>query len=283
MDESHATNAESNLALAARQSHGPRAGRVLLADGNRLTQRIAAHLLQTDGHNVTTVCTGEQLLASLRHSTFDLLLMDMEMLDVTVGEAVAMVREQEISTKGHLSLVAMTSSPLQGERCLQVGMDQYIVKPLTLDEIRRVIAAHLPPANPEFTFDYAAALSRVNGDQAFLCTLATMFVEDSPSQLEEVRVAVELHDGVRLSRAAHKLKGSAFPFGAAKLCKSAQTLESIGESGQPADAMDEYRRCETECGRLLRDLAAMLSGVDAQRDQSPSSVAGPEGTVPCTA
>lgn len=282
MDESQATNAESNIAPAANQSAATIAGKFLLADGNRLTQRIAARLLQTEGHHVTTVCTGEQLLSALRQSKFDLLLMDVEMLDVTVGEVVAIIREQEATTKGHLSLVAMTSNSLQGERCLQVGMDQYLVQPLSLNEIRRVTAAHLPPAHPEPAFDRAAALSRVNGDQAFLGTLAAIFVEESPSQLEDVRIAIELHDSVRLSRAAHKLKGSAFPFGAAALCKSAQTLESIGESGQPAGATDEYRRCETECGRLVTDLAAMLSRVEVRQLHIPSTIAGAEGTIPCT-
>jgi CheY-like chemotaxis protein len=281
MHESPTTNTESETTLAAFPSTGPRAGRVLLADGNRLTQRIAARLLQTDGHDLTSVSTGEQLLAALRHKAFDVLLMDMEMLDVTVGEVVAIVREQPTDKKCHLSMVALTLNSIQGERCLQAGMDHFIVKPLRSEELRRIISTHLPPSLPGRTFDHAAALSRVAGDQAFLSTLATMFLEDSPSQLDDVRVAMELHDGVRLSRAAHKLKGSAFPFGAAALCKSAQALESFGESSQWTGTADEYLRCETECKRLVADLAEMLSAFDAQRN--PDSVAGAEGTVPCIA
>ena len=63
---------------------------------------------------MTSVSTGEQLLAALRQSTFDVLIMDMEMLDVTVGEVVAIVRDQEANKKRHLSMVAMTLSKLQG-------------------------------------------------------------------------------------------------------------------------------------------------------------------------
>ncbi len=282
MDESHTTDCESCPTTAAGQTQRVPARTVLLADGNRLTQRIAAHMLQTDGYQVTSVCTGEQLLAALRQSTFDLLLMDMEMLDVTVGEAISTVREREVIGTGRLSMIGMTSSTLQGESCLDVGMDQYIVKPLDLDGLRGVIASCATTTTLEPAFDQPAALLRLKGDRAFLCTLAALFIEESPGQLETLRLAVEGQDGKLISRAAHKLKGSASPFCAAKLSMAAQTIESTGESGQLANAADEYHRCEIECHRLLAALKEMVSHVEAQRVSDCTAIDGPEGAIPCT-
>ncbi len=258
MDESHTTDGLSRRTTAAGQKQLAHPQTVLLADGNRLTQRIAARLLQEDGHQVTSVCNGEQLSAALRHSTFNVLLMDMEMLDVTLADVISIVREQEVIRKVGLSMIGMTSSTLQGERCLEAGIDQYIVRPLHLDELRRAIASGPTTSVLDPVFDQTAALLRVKGDQSFLCTLAALFIEEAPGQLEDLRLAVEGGDSERISRTAHKLKGSAYPFCAAKLSVAAQTMETTGESGQLANAIDEYHNCEIECHRLLAALTEIV-------------------------
>jgi HPt (histidine-containing phosphotransfer) domain-containing protein len=118
-------------------------------------------------------------------------------------------------------------------------------------------------------FDQAMALSRTDGDRAFLCTLASMFVEDSASLIAEIRAAVEEQDGRRLERAAHKLKGSAHPLCATAVTEVAQSLESIGQSGQLTGAAAECRRFEAEMQRLLTALAALTD------DEAPPTSATP--------
>jgi len=282
MDESHSTSTERDLSATARTSSGPRPGKILLAEGNRINQRIASRLLQIDGHQVTIVATGKQLLATLAQDTFDLVLIDPEMPDMTGSEVARVIREKEEASNRHLALVAMTSSTLEGDHCLQAGMDQYIAKPLTVESLRRVIASYVAPVAAAPAFDQAAALLRMGGDRAFLCTLASMFVEESSSHIAAIRSAVAEQDGERLSRAAHKIKGSAHPFCAAGVANAAQTLESIGESRDLATAPDEFRRFETELDRLIAALSALLCA-DGQTGPIPSTIAGPEGTIPCTA
>jgi CheY-like chemotaxis protein len=172
-----------------------RAGKILLAEGNRLCQKIALRILQLESHQVTIVTTCEQVLAMLPQRTFDLILMDAELPEMTGLEATAIIRENEAATGGHIPIVAMASGSVQGNNCRRAGMDHYLNKPLDRDELRGVVGPLVPPAQVAPAFDQAAALSRLSGDRAFLCTLAWMFVEGSPSLIAEIRAAVEQQDG----------------------------------------------------------------------------------------
>jgi HPt (histidine-containing phosphotransfer) domain-containing protein len=135
----------------------------------------------------------------------------------------------------------------------------------------------------EPAFDQAAALSIMDGDQAFLRQLSAIFVEDSPSLVAEIRAAIEQQDARRLESAAHKLKGSSYPFCAATVTELAQTLESLGAAGQMMAAKVELPRFETAINRLLTALNALAIPADGMHSQIPNVDSGPERATPCTA
>src|SRR4029079_15318681 len=95
--------------------------RILLAEDNVVNQRVAVGLLEKAGHLVTLAENGLQLLAALEAATFDLVLMDMQMPEMSGGEAIAAIREQERERGGHLPIIALTAHALKGdrERCLE--------------------------------------------------------------------------------------------------------------------------------------------------------------------
>ena len=152
----------------------------------------------------------------------------------------------------------------QGERCIAAGIP--------------LVCGNVEPA-----FDETTALSRLDDDHAFLNQLAVIFVEESPGLIAEIRTAIEQQDGRRLHRAAHKLKGSSFPFCAAAVTDVLQSLESIGESGQMAAATAEQPRFETEIARLITALNAFALLPDRQNSPNPNIISGPEPANPCTA
>jgi len=106
--------------------------RILLAEDNRINQIIAVRMLQTRGHHVTVSRTGLEVLQALKGDCFDVVLMDLQMPEMDGLEATAAIREMERSGGGHLPIVAMTASVMQGdrERCLAAGMDGYLTKPI---------------------------------------------------------------------------------------------------------------------------------------------------------
>jgi HPt (histidine-containing phosphotransfer) domain-containing protein len=138
-------------------------------------------------------------------------------------------------------------------------------------------------AAAEPAFDQAAALSVMDGDQAFLRQLSAIFVEDTPSLVTEIRAAIEQQDARRLESAAHKLKGSSYPFCAETVTDLAQTLESLGAAGQMAAAKVELPRFETAISRLLTALNALTIPADGLQSQIPNVDSGPERATSCTA
>ena len=135
--------------LPARRLH------VLLAEDNVVNQRLAASLLKRRGHGVTTVVNGEEALAAILITSFDVVLMDVQMPVMDGLEATAKIRLGERATMSHLPIIAMTAHAMTGdrERCLAAGMDDYLSKPLSPQRLYEVVerAAARLPATPKST------------------------------------------------------------------------------------------------------------------------------------
>jgi PAS domain S-box-containing protein len=114
---------------------------ILLAEDNIINQKVAVNLLEKMGHRVKAVVTGEEALKALEREKFDLVLMDIQMPKMDGLTATRKIREKEKKTKSHLPIIAMTAHALKGDRekCLAAGMDDYIAKPLKVEDLEKVI------------------------------------------------------------------------------------------------------------------------------------------------
>ena len=114
-----------------------RAWRVLLAEDNVVNQRLAARVLEKLGCSVVTVDDGALALAALEHGQFDVVLMDVQMPNMDGVEATTAIRAQEVQTREHIPILALTANAMAGdrERCLKAGMDDYLSKPIRPKEL----------------------------------------------------------------------------------------------------------------------------------------------------
>ena len=98
------------------------------------------------------------------------------------------------------------------------------------------IPAQLPSANHgaghSELIDREMILDRVGGDEELLREITAIFLEEYPSLIEEIQLAVSGVDAKRLERAAHSLKGSVANFGARAATQAAYRLETLGRSGE---------------------------------------------------
>jgi PAS domain S-box-containing protein len=144
---------ENRLGCSTR-SEGPVAGapeppqsksgkplRILVADDNLVNQKVAAAILERQGMDVTIARNGREAVDASAAQSFDLVLMDVQMPEMDGFEATAAIREVEKSNGRHVPIVALTAHAMIGdrERCLSMGMDGYLSKPIAAKDLLRAI------------------------------------------------------------------------------------------------------------------------------------------------
>ncbi|HEY0758499.1 MAG TPA: response regulator [Acidisarcina sp.] len=114
---------------------------VLLAEDNLVNQRLASGLLEKRGHTVVVAGDGKQALSALSVESFDLVLMDLQMPVMGGFEATAALRLREQGTGRHQPVIALTAHAMKGdaERCMEMGMDGYLSKPIRVRELDVVL------------------------------------------------------------------------------------------------------------------------------------------------
>jgi len=252
----------------AKQPHGEAAAwrplRILLAEDNKINQRLAVRMLEKRGHSVVVADDGEAALSALAENEFDIVLMDVQMPRMDGFAATEAIRWRERATGAHLPIVAMTAHAMREyqERCLQAGMDAYVSKPIEPQRLFETIERLVLPASgapPEAAaaaqtwgqaFDRAELLDRVDGDEELLAELVGIFLEDAPRQMAALKEAMEQGDITLVERQAHSLKGAAANIGARPLSAEAHRLELAAREGNLA-------RDVAVCGRLEQELAKL--------------------------
>jgi CheY-like chemotaxis protein len=122
---------------------------ILLVEDNAVNQKLAARLLEKRGHTVAIAGNGREALAALEKQSFDLVFMDVQMPEMDGFEATAAIRGKEKASGNHLPIIAMTAHAMAGdkERCLEAGMDDYITKPIRLEELDSLLKGFSPEAS----------------------------------------------------------------------------------------------------------------------------------------
>ena len=117
--------------------------RVLVAEDNQINQKLAKRMLEKMGHQVTTVANGLLALESFKNQPFDLILMDVQMPEMSGLEATVAIRNWE-GTGTRIPIFALTANAMASDRedCLRSGMDAYISKPILVDELFDAIENH---------------------------------------------------------------------------------------------------------------------------------------------
>jgi len=182
-------------------------------------------------------------------------------LDATVA-----IRDRERREgNGHLRIIAMTAHAMKGdrERCLAVGMDEYLTKPLDPRQLCALVEemAGGAPSNlrGELLTVPSEVLARVGGDRELLAEISRLFVDDAPRHLDKIRQALDTQDGESLRRAAHGLKGAAANFDAEGVVNAARTLEEIGRTGEFGSHEAAWQALTAETDRLISILRTVIT------------------------
>ena len=245
--------------------------RILVAEDNSVNQRLAARLLEREGHSVTIAGSGQEAVDLFEQRPFDLILMDVQMPGLDGLQATARIREKERSSGGHIPIAAMTAQAAESDRlrCFESGMDAYVTKPVHVPALLKIIesvgaggnsmntelAGEPAPVEVQLRqLDESLALSRVGGDVELLKEVIELFLDDYPGTFEKIRNAVAASDVSALEHHAHSLKGSVSTFGANRAFEAAFALEKQGRSGDLRGAQEGLFQLEQALEALRPEL-----------------------------
>lgn len=242
---------------------------ILLAEDNAVNQKLAVRMLEKRNHTVTLVSNGKEALAALKNQSYDLVLMDMQMPEMDGFEATRILRSQEELSGKRQPVIAMTALAMTGdrERCMAVGMDGYLAKPIRPQDLDAVLDGYVAKRPVGHNLNEAQdncraiearqLLDRVDDDRAFLSELVDVFRSEYPDSVRAVQAAVQAGDPGALQKAAHTFKGALANMSATDAAAMAADLEAMGRSLELANAHTTLDQLVEELPRVLRGLEAL--------------------------
>ena len=271
--------------------------RILMAEDDPFNQRVASLILAKAGHKVTIAGNGREVVASLERQSFDLVLLDLQMPEMDGFQTTTAIRSMERGTGRHIPIIAVTAGTMKvdRDRCMEVGMDGYVSKPIQQVNLRQAIENFIcesmtretaeietPSGAPESPIDTDAALARVNGDRRFLSEMAARFLEESPRLMVQIRNAVAAGDSARLVTPIHTLKNWTGNFAASAAFDAVSELEAPDRTGSVATCGKALARLEQEIERL-RGAMTQFDGepVRLDREVDLSAVRVDSRSLPC--
>jgi signal transduction histidine kinase/two-component SAPR family response regulator/HPt (histidine-containing phosphotransfer) domain-containing protein len=258
----------------------PAAVRVLVAEDNPVNQRLVCTQLGKLGLRPDVVANGREAVEATQRSPYDIVLMDCRMPEMSGIEATRVIRDAEGGSR-RTQIIAMTANALERDRrrCLEAGMDDYLAKPLHLEDLRDALERALERRSPRLVQADAApeetamtseddqegplrldVLDMLRGDLVMpgegneFQEIVDLFLGNAQRNCDAVRDALARGDRQTLELAAHSLKGSSSTMGATRMAALCATLEEIGHSGALDGAGPLVDRLDVEFGLVQREL-----------------------------
>ncbi len=251
--------------------------RILLAEDNAVNQRVAIRMLERLGYRADVAANGIEVIEAMKVISYDFIFMDVHMPEMDGLEA---TRQLTYFYKGvdKPAIVAMTANAMQGDReiCFAAGMDDYISKPVRIDELQNMIEKWgtkilarkgniiqqlqrkklntkvLDESKISFLKDLQS-----EDDLVFFLELIDLFLTETPKMLAKIDAALEEKDAKLLRFLGHKLKGSTLTLGITKMAELSDTLEVEAKNGFSEKMTTIVRDIHTLFELSIRDIVEL--------------------------
>jgi len=251
------------------------AWRILVAEDNLINQRVIIQMLDNLGCQVSLAEDGKQALRALQKQDFDLVFMDCHMPNMDGFAATAAIRQQE-QTGTHLPIIALTANAMQGDReqCLQVGMDDYLSKPISSNDLRRMLGKWLEQDNVQLTEAQTVSIpdppqkeKAFNVDPELLDSkvlqrlareqkdgninwLLDLYLQELPNYLAAIHTALQQQDTEAVRQSAHRCKGGSANIGAKELVALCQAIETKAKQQDTSEVTELVEQLPKTAQRL---------------------------------
>ena len=248
------------------------AGTVLVVEDNDINRQLAARQLARLGIPARVVGSGGEALAALARGNYAAVLMDCRMPGMDGFATTQAIRGREVGTGRHVPIIAITADAQRQDRdrCIEAGMDDYLVKPLTLEALGKCLSHWLDDPTPAAEPLRATELRRLVEEvgQATVLELGRLWLDVLDERIESLRLAVEQDDAEGAFAVTHVLKSTSAVFGAAKAARLAAELEAMARGGTVASSTGLLNDLTTELRLVGQALEAYNAAATTRQSRS---------------
>ncbi|WP_414572557.1 PAS domain S-box protein [Nostoc sp. CCY 9925] len=263
--------------------------RILLAEDTVVNQKVALLMLQKMSYQADVVTNGLEVLKALEKQPYDVVLMDVHMPEMDGLEATRRICQQwEVGFRPYI--IAITANAMRGDRetCLAAGMNDYISKPVQLEELAQALSKCPPqrikqhrlmsgelqsPGNmlqekQNQTFINSVKIdvktlkslrNMLRGDNAAFAELIECYLTETPRLVQNISIALATEDAQTLWKTAHQLKSSSASVGAMTLAQLCKQLEAQGRSNKFQSSLEAISQLHQEYEQVKTALQKELA------------------------
>lgn len=266
----------------AETPRGPAPLRVLVAEDNAVNQKVVTYMLRKLGIRADVVANGAEAVEAMARIPYDLLLMDCQMPEMDGLEASLEIRHRELTSPQprRTPIVAMSADARADARegCIAVGMDDYLVKPVKLEQLEHALRTWVPgwmqpEANAEAETGAAASaaapidLNKVQGmmknDRRAEQELLALYLSTTQTLIEELATACGREDRRGCAAKAHEIKGASAYVGAREMQGIAKNIETAAKQAEWAKVRDYLDELEPAFIRVWAQVNQVDLGEEA--------------------
>ncbi len=275
---------------------GANRGTILLVEDNKMNQLVGSKVLSKLGYQFHIANHGGEAVQAVMLNTYDAILMDCQMPEMDGYEATVHIRRME-GTSRHTPIIAMTAAAMEGDRekCIAVGMDDYISKPVRPETMAAVIErwvkdSHATPDVPsvidasevaseqlEASVDLevdvplesnvleALDLGQIgllrsldDGEGVVLAEVIGQYLDQAQGQRDALVAALSDNDAHAAERAAHSLRGASGNVGGARLVPICAEIEGLARANNVAAGVALLEMFDAEFTRVLTALNHLI-------------------------
>jgi two-component system sensor histidine kinase/response regulator len=263
---------------------------ILVVEDNEINRVVACGLLEKAGHHVCAVISGQRALTLLEHQEFDVILMDLNLPDLSGQETIRQIRSHQSPRVARTPVVVCSAMVTKHdiEDSLGAGANAFLGKPYSPQRLQAAIesalrsvtpvdhdtSVTLTPADRDTRFDPSAdgALLTHHAAELGLATtqqIIGLFCNTMPATLAQARLAFVDGNNSLLLRSVHRMKSSASTIGLHALADLAATLEAAIAKEQHAQIHSLMAELEKRLPEAMASLAVLWA--DVQQKQADSS------------
>ena len=263
-----------------------------MAEDNAVNQAVAVGMLAAMDVEVVVAKDGNETLERFSCESFDAVLMDCQMPELDGYQATRAIRQLESkSGEKPIPIIAVTANALSGDRekCVSAGMNTYLSKPFTGEQLYTVLSKYLDrvetspvqvvkdhkaeePGTPDSqhatqpidpsVLDALFELQQA-GSPDLVKQVVQAYLESSTELATKLHAAIDSGDAEGVVASAHTLKSSSANVGAMKLADLCKTLETVGREGDLSAAPEHQQHVQREFERVIEALTLRMEAAVA--------------------